>query len=109
MLKNCRTRLRSFPVKTRDPEVASLQQRLEKLDTTLPGISSAERVELRGSSARVANGTLGGTITLGWDDKQFRAQGELNLKGADLAQLLPAFTREFQSTGLLEAAIKFSS
>ena len=59
--------------------------------------------------ARVANGTLGGTITLGWDDKQFRAQGELNLKGADLAQLLPAFTREFQSTGLLEATTKFSS
>ena len=31
MLKNCRNRLRSFPVKTRDPEVASLQQRLDGL------------------------------------------------------------------------------
>lgn len=31
----------------------SMQQRLELLETTLPGISEAERVELRGSSARV--------------------------------------------------------
>ena len=72
-------------------------------------IVDSKQAAISNIDARVANGTLGGAITLGWDDKLFRAQGELNLKGADLAQLLPAFTREFQSTGLLEVTTKFSS
>lgn len=64
---------------------------------------------ISGLDARVANGSLGGGFNLAWDEKQFRAQGELTLKGADLALLLPGFTREFQSTGTLDVTTKFSS
>jgi hypothetical protein len=72
-------------------------------------VVDARQAAISNIDGRVANGTLGGAITLGWDEKQFRAQGELSLKNADLAQLLPGFTREFQSTGLLEVTTKFSS
>jgi hypothetical protein len=58
---------------------------------------------------RIANGSLTGGFNLGWTDKQFRAQGELSLKGADLAQLLPAYSRDFQSTGTLDITSKFST
>ena len=58
--------------------------------------------------ARVANGNLTTTFTLSWGDK-FRAQGDLSYKGGDIGVLLPAFTREFQSSGTLDLEGKFSS
>ena len=72
-------------------------------------IVDARQAAISNIEGRVANGTLGGTITLGWEEKQYRAQGELSLKTADLSQLLPGFTREFQTTGSLEITTKFSS
>jgi hypothetical protein len=45
----------------------TFQQRLELMDQVAPGLSSAERVELRGSSARVVAGDgLPGEPTHGW-------------------------------------------
>ena len=77
-------------------------------------LSGTAVVDMRQASvsnldARIANGSLTGGFNLAWSEKQFRAQGELNLKGADLALLLPAFTREFQLSGILELNTKFSS
>jgi hypothetical protein len=57
---------------------------------------------------RAAGGTIAAAFSLNWSEK-FRAQGEFSLKGADIAQLLPAFTRNFQASGFLDLNAKFSA
>jgi hypothetical protein len=59
--------------------------------------------------ARAAGGTIAAAFNLAWGEKLFRAQGEFSVKGADIAQLLPAFTRDFQASGFLDLNTKFSA
>ena len=58
---------------------------------------------------RLAGGTLSGAAELDWSENKFRLRGEFDLNGADIALLLPAFTRDFEASGTLNTKTRFSS
>jgi hypothetical protein len=81
---------------------------LEYLFLSGTAVVDARQAVFSNVEGRVANGALAAKLNLSWGDK-FRAQGEFSFKGGDISELLPAFTREFQSTGTLDLTAKFSS
>lgn len=58
---------------------------------------------------RLAGGSLSGAAALDWSESKFRLRGEFDLNGADIALLLPAFTRDFEASGTLNIKTRFSS
>ena len=81
---------------------------LEYLFLTGSAVVDLNQAAFSNVEARVGSGTLNANFNLTWPGK-FRAQGEFSLKGGDIAQLLPAFTRDFQASGTLDLNAKFSS
>src|SRR5258708_10302664 len=67
-----------------------------------------EQAVITGIEGRVFEGALKGAVTLQWKNN-LGAEGELNLKGADLATVLASFTRDFNASGTLDTAFKFSA
>ena len=55
-----------------------------------------------------SNGSIKGEATIKWGGN-INAEGQFNLKGADLGQLLPAFASGFSATGTLDTNVKFAS
>ena len=63
---------------------------------------------ISGIEGRIYNGTLTGDATLKWG-KELSAEGQLNLKGTELTQLMSRFTNAFSASGNLDLNARFSS
>ncbi len=69
---------------------------------------SRQQVAVTNIDGRVYNGALKGAVTVNWPGA-LHAEGDFSLKGADVGQVLSAFTREFIASGVLDASAKFTT
>jgi hypothetical protein len=67
-----------------------------------------DQATIIGIEGRIFEGALKGAVNVRWKNN-LSADGELALKGADLASALAGFTRDYTASGTLDAGLKFTS
>ena len=82
--------------------------RAEFSDFSATATISGDQATISAFEGRVFSGALKGTATLKWGNAM-TVEGELSLKGADVAQVLAGFTRDFTASGTLETTMKFTA
>jgi len=68
-----------------------------------PGQAIVSNVE-----GRLFGGSLKGAVTFKWADG-LAADGDFIVEGADVSQVLSAYTRDFLATGMIDTKLKFSA
>jgi uncharacterized protein involved in outer membrane biogenesis len=81
---------------------------VEFTDLTGSATISGQKIVVSGFDGKLYDGTLKGNATIKWGNA-LAADGEFTLNGADVAKLLPAFTREFAASGVLNINAKFAT
>ena len=82
--------------------------RVEFSDLSATATLTRDQANISNIDGRVFSGALKGSLVLKWGSALL-AEGELNLKGADVGQVLAGFTRDFIASGTLETAMKFTT
>ncbi len=82
--------------------------KVEFADLAATASITGDQMVITGIEGRVFEGALKGAVTVQWKTN-LTAEGDLSLKGADLTSALAGFTRDFNASGILETAFKFSA
>ena len=80
---------------------------LEFTDVVGAAMISGKHIAVSGIDGTLYGGALKGALVINWRN-QLTAEGEFSLKGSDVGQLLPAFTRDFSARGVLDMSAKFA-
>ena len=82
--------------------------RVEFSELAAIAVFTRQNATITGIEGRVFGGALKGAANVHWKNNLV-ADGELTLKGADLASALAGFTRDFVASGTLDAKVKFAA
>lgn len=80
---------------------------LEFTDLAGAAAITGGHIAVSGIDGVLYGGALKGAVTIRWGNP-LAVEGEFSLKGSDIGQLLPAFTREFGAHGVLDMNAKFA-
>jgi len=76
-------------------------------DLNVVAVFGPKQVTLTTIEGHAGRGTMKGTAKATWSST-IRVDGELNITGGDLAQLMAAFTRDFTATGTMTTSANFA-